>query len=304
MLQLLYKEPNRKPKWLVDPEYTVGVAATCGIVLNDSNLTSCHAKITVQNMQATVVNLAGDNHVRVNGVPVLGSRDIKPGDVLCFGTTQLELIDTRQAANVDRRGSDTMSSDEDSSWVLKPLGAALAGREFMIDKQAFVGRAKDCEISLGIAHLSRKHACLKVTDRGLQVEDLNSANGTFVNGQKIERAMLKPGDQVRFDSINFCVEGPHLDIEMTTVRPVLHVAKATVEKSTTAPIAAKPLSKPRAARSTEFSSRVSVNGEPYHGVVTASGATGIEEKPHRRANFGLWLIMGLLLSGIGWFFLH
>lgn len=301
MLQLLYKESNKKPKWLVEPEYTVGVSADCDIVLNDANLTSCHAKIVVENMQASVVNLEGDNHVRVNGVPVAGSRDVRPGDVLCFGTTRLELIDTRQAPKAEPPSRDAVDSDTDS-WVLKPIGAALAGREFVIDKLALVGRAKDCDISLGIAHLSRKHARLQVTDRGLQVEDLNSANGTFVNGQKMERAMLKPGDQVRFDSISFCVEGPLADIEMTTVRPVLHVAKAT-EQSTTEPVAVK-LAKPRAARVAELSGRVSVNGEPYPGVVTADSARSLEDKPQRTTHSAFWLMMGLVFAALTWFFLH
>ena len=83
---------------------------------------------------------------------------------------------------------------------------------------------------MGVVHLSRHHARLKVTPDGLSVEDLDSSNGTFVNGKKIASAILLPGDELSFDTLKFRINGPEMDDDRTTVRP-----KADAEQTTVRP---------------------------------------------------------------------
>jgi len=59
-----------------------------------------------------------------------------------------------------------------------------------------VGRAGDVGIVLVEEMVSRKHARFVITDSDVSVEDLGSTNGTFVNGEKIQRSSLKEGDRV------------------------------------------------------------------------------------------------------------
>ncbi len=60
-----------------------------------------------------------------------------------------------------------------------------------------VGR-EDCDVILDDEGVSRRHAVIRLTDSGLVIEDLGSSNGTFVNGERIEKARsLSPGDEVR-----------------------------------------------------------------------------------------------------------
>jgi hypothetical protein len=59
--------------------------------------------------------------------------------------------------------------------------------------------------------LSRKHAKLYRRGGGeLEVEDLGSSNGTFINGRKIGRGSVHAGDVVRFGELNFRIEGDTL----------------------------------------------------------------------------------------------
>ena len=51
--------------------------------------------------------------------------------------------------------------------------------------------------------LSRHHAEIQVSDRGIYVTDLNSSNGTFVNQTKIVQQKLSHGDLVQFGSVVF-----------------------------------------------------------------------------------------------------
>lgn len=61
-----------------------------------------------------------------------------------------------------------------------------------------VGRAADCDLALADPYLSRHHARLSLTDEAARVEDLGSANGTLVNGERVEGAVvLRDGDVIR-----------------------------------------------------------------------------------------------------------
>lgn len=82
-------------------------------------------------------------------------------------------------------------------------------KRFGISKQVVVGRdPSSCQIVLPGLHISRRHAVLGLTSEGLYVRDLNSANGTFLNGERIKEAHVYAGDELRFDNITLKVVGP------------------------------------------------------------------------------------------------
>ena len=67
-----------------------------------------------------------------------------------------------------------------------------------------VGRSKDCDLVINEGHPSRRHAQISLTDDGVTIVDLGSANGTFVNLERVdEKRLLKDGDIVAFDICEF-----------------------------------------------------------------------------------------------------
>lgn len=64
-----------------------------------------------------------------------------------------------------------------------------------------VGRDESCEISLPALSVSRRHAEIRATGPILEVRDLDSRNGTFVNGAKIGGARIDPGDEIIFGDV-------------------------------------------------------------------------------------------------------
>jgi hypothetical protein len=60
-----------------------------------------------------------------------------------------------------------------------------------------VGRDPACDLVLNDAKCSRRHAIVEMGPSGLIVRDNGSANGVFVNGKKVERSPLIPGDIIR-----------------------------------------------------------------------------------------------------------
>jgi pSer/pThr/pTyr-binding forkhead associated (FHA) protein len=69
-----------------------------------------------------------------------------------------------------------------------------------------VGRGARADFVLEAALVSRLHCRLTAEpSRQLIVEDLESTNGTFVNGLKVDRAVLKPGDRLGIGRVEFVV---------------------------------------------------------------------------------------------------
>ena len=62
---------------------------------------------------------------------------------------------------------------------------------------SLLGRSPECLIVLPSERVSREHAVVRRIHCGLEIEDLGSRNGTWVNGSRIRRAtVLQQGDEV------------------------------------------------------------------------------------------------------------
>jgi pSer/pThr/pTyr-binding forkhead associated (FHA) protein len=69
-----------------------------------------------------------------------------------------------------------------------------------------VGRTAQSDFILDAALVSRIHCRLMATMMGeLHVEDLSSTNGTFVNDQRVDRAVLTTGDRLRIGRVELAV---------------------------------------------------------------------------------------------------
>ncbi len=88
------------------------------------------------------------------------------------------------------------------------LVSMASGAEFELQQQLTAGRLAECDIQLSQGLPSRRHAQVTRVDDVAWVEDLGSANGTFVNGTRIQaRTRLNAGDVVRFDVEEFRLLG-------------------------------------------------------------------------------------------------
>lgn len=76
-----------------------------------------------------------------------------------------------------------------------PLGAPID----LAPGSLLVGRDQDADLRLDVSGVSRKHARLHVAIAGdVELYDLGSRNGTFLNGRRVEQASLRDGDEIRF----------------------------------------------------------------------------------------------------------
>jgi hypothetical protein len=119
----------------------------------------------------------------------------------------LPTIGARENAKQHTALSDDTSGGDDS-WLLIAEGGWMVGQKFSLGSHTVLGRDSSCDITIPGKHLSRQHAELAISGNRLQIRDLDSANGTYVNDKLVTESELKPGDTVRFDVLVFRIQGP------------------------------------------------------------------------------------------------
>ena len=81
------------------------------------------------------------------------------------------------------------------------------GKRHEVDKRRVViGRSKECDIQLSDPNISRRHAELRQEDSAYWLVDLDSTNGSAVNGQRTARAKLESGDTITVGSTDLLFE--------------------------------------------------------------------------------------------------
>ncbi|MBL4848944.1 MAG: protein kinase [Planctomycetes bacterium] len=77
------------------------------------------------------------------------------------------------------------------------LAGAVYGNFILERGDAFsIGRSLQADLSVDDLRVSRRHCTVENCSYGIVLKNLRSANGTFVNGQRIEAAILRPGDRI------------------------------------------------------------------------------------------------------------
>jgi pSer/pThr/pTyr-binding forkhead associated (FHA) protein len=82
-----------------------------------------------------------------------------------------------------------------------PGGSTPVGANALV-----IGRSKDCDVPLADGNVSRRHAELGRSEEGFVLRDLDSTNGTLVNGRRIRRATVGAGDEITIGTSTLRIE--------------------------------------------------------------------------------------------------
>ena len=87
------------------------------------------------------------------------------------------------------------------------------------DGEVVIGRSSYCSLVLDHESLSRVHASLRIVGDGVELSDLGSSNGTFVNGHAITApTRVTPGDEIRLGKVTIWLEVASARVSATTGR--------------------------------------------------------------------------------------
>src|SRR5579884_1219257 len=90
---------------------------------------------------------------------------------------------------------------------LRAISGPLAGRTIEVENELVIGR-QDTDVTIDDLELSGRHAVVRRHANRLQVEDLGSSSGTFVDGTRIaEPTLLGGGAEIRVGTTVLVVEG-------------------------------------------------------------------------------------------------
>jgi pSer/pThr/pTyr-binding forkhead associated (FHA) protein/tRNA A-37 threonylcarbamoyl transferase component Bud32 len=195
----------RGERLVVEVDLLIGRAAekSEGRLGDDPEISRRHAKAS-RGAQGELIleDLGSANGTFVNGERIDAPRTLHLGDVIRVGQTVLQVTDG--AGRVPEPTRPGVAAPTDTAAVpaeqLLVTDGAGKGRRLTLGDEFVIGRAVSGDGRLGDdPELSRRHARIaRSADGRLTIEDLGSANGTFVNGVPVvERQVLEVGDSVR-----------------------------------------------------------------------------------------------------------
>jgi pSer/pThr/pTyr-binding forkhead associated (FHA) protein len=197
---------------------TLGSGPKCDVVLVSPGIALTHCEISVSGSTGRIFLTNPSNPVTVSGTKVVGQADFKGGDSLSFGEIKARVVAIDRAPSGPQvQVQVKRDSDDDGrtkvrqalpKYMLRGVSGVTFGKVFPLHGTSVIGRQDGTDIQIISDEISRRHAELRPTPDGVVVEDLGSANGTYINDRRITRETLRPGDELRFDTIRFQLVAP------------------------------------------------------------------------------------------------
>ena len=230
MLRIQFSD-NRQPGiWLVSSYFTLGQDEGSSLVLPDQGVSGKHAEIQERDGQFYLSDCDSEQGTWVNGERIKHNYQLRHNDHLRIGSVELVLCDSVK--------SKLSTEAAPPRWSLQVMQGESEGKRFHMSGSMTFGRSQKCELCFADAQLSRRHCEFFLKNDVLEVKDLASANGVYVNQQKVDARVLQAGDQVRMGSVVLMVIGPKIEVQQEEaedatvfVRPV---RPSTVKKSSPA----------------------------------------------------------------------
>lgn len=211
MMKLVFPAGERPQMLLDQGVYRIGSAEDADVALAADGIEPLHCELQV-GAQGVQMRVPNGIRVLVNERPVDGVIALRADDTLGLASTRIRLLDaandaprvapaTRNAEVADINA--TMVRPVVPKFALRGLSGEQFGRSFPLHASLNVGRADDAGLRIGQEGISRLHARLTPAGDEVLVEDMGSANGTWLNGKRITRAQAVHGDEIRFDTQRF-----------------------------------------------------------------------------------------------------
>ncbi|WP_405810073.1 FHA domain-containing protein [Streptomyces sp. NBC_00210] len=206
-------------------DYHVGRDPLCDIVIDDARVSWHHAVLRPDDGHWTL-----EDENSTNGTFADGRRihewGVGPGSVIRFGSPadgpRAVLVGRKPSRVADRPSAVSMPSATGTfraPTTIRPLPA----------RTVRIGRGTDNDLVIDDLVVSRRHAELQALPDGTyEIVDLGSHNGTFLNGQPVDRGQVGAGDIVGIGHSAFCLVGDQLQEYVDTGEVSLDVQDLAV----------------------------------------------------------------------------
>lgn len=179
--------------------FLVGRNETANLCVLDPSCSRHHFRLVRHAGRFHVEPLNALNPTFHNGQPVAKSEALEHGAFLQAGQTRFQFLLRAAGAATVSKAAPPPLEQMTMLAAAAPVGdVAIAEDAILLAGEMLIGREQGrVQVHLPHPQVSRQHARLRLQGQTAILTDLNSANGTFVNGQRIRTATkLQPGDQL------------------------------------------------------------------------------------------------------------
>ncbi|MEU4873194.1 FHA domain-containing protein [Streptomyces sp. NPDC021608] len=205
-------------------DYRVGRDPLSDVVIDDARVSWRHAVLRCAGGRWTVEDQHSTNGTYADGGRV-HAWGVGPGSLIRFGSPSDGpcAVLSCPPPSATRRPS-SVSAPATTGAFRRPAGVRT-----LPSHPVRIGRAADNDLVVDDLVVSRRHACLReLPGGGHEIVDLDSHNGTYLNGRPVDRAPVGPGDVVGIGHSAFCLVGDQLQEYVDTGEVSLDVQDLTV----------------------------------------------------------------------------
>ena len=210
MLKIRFTDGRRSAIALQAPGKTIGKGSANDIVIDEEGVNSFHADLKIEGDAVTISDVNTAEGTLVNGQRISAATLLKAGDRISIGGVDLEVfeIEADAATKTLALSGKALLAADTACWALIVDSGPEKGQVIPIVERIEIGRALGCDISILEASVSRRQAELIPRGPDLLLRDLDSANGSMVNGEKVDVANLRDKDLLEFGKVRFIVRAP------------------------------------------------------------------------------------------------
>lgn len=181
-------------------ETSIGRSRSCDISLKKYGTVSrFHAVLALRKDGWFVFDTDSKTGVYVNGEQIRHAARISDGDTVSFGNAVMKF--SSHGYGEETEGEEAQTVDFTNATRLVNLADKSA---YYLNGSCLFGRSRNCNICLPMDDISKEHAEVYLTKGGWMIADLNSENGTYLNGELVFDAYpLYDGDVITIGSYSF-----------------------------------------------------------------------------------------------------
>lgn len=176
-------------------EISIGKSKSNDIVLPMPDVSRFHAVIAKKQKEWVITDTFSKTGVLVNGEKIEEQAVIEDGDIITIGSIPLKFLCAEalssQAKSQIRNQARAMNKAQQSNVAYAVLVDVVTHKPiYLRKKDVLIGRGSNADIQIALDTVSSEHARIHLTSQGWALSDLNSHNGTKLNGRYITQPQL------------------------------------------------------------------------------------------------------------------
>lgn len=173
-------------------ETSIGKSRANDVVLPLDSVSRFHAVIAKKRSDWVITDTFSKNGIQVNGKQVDGKAVIADGDIITIGSVPLKFLCAEAISSVSKSQIRTAARTGNTRGVAYAVLVDVKSHKpvYLKKKDVLIGRGDDANIQLANQTVSAHHARIHMTSKGWALSDLDSHNGTKLNGRYITQPQL------------------------------------------------------------------------------------------------------------------